>query len=134
MNNDKKDFSYSYSAKDQAELRQIREKYAPPTEEENKMERLRRLDASVTKSAMTVSLTVGIIGALIFGFGMSLCMSDLAEMLGISPTAVLPIGISTGIVGCILAGLAYPIYNAVVKRKRAKIAPEIIRLTDELMK
>jgi len=28
----------------------------------------------------------------------------------------------------------YPIYNAAVKAKRRKLAPEIIRLTDELMK
>ena len=33
-----------------------------------------------------------------------------------------------------LAALAYPSYHAVIKRERAKIAPEIIRLTDELMK
>ena len=39
-----------------------------------------------------------------------------------------------GIIGGILASLAYPIYNAIVRVKRKKIAPEIIRLTDELMK
>lgn len=37
-------------------------------------------------------------------------------------------------VGGILASLAYPIYNVIVKAKRKKLAPEIIRLTDELMK
>ena len=33
-----------------------------------------------------------------------------------------------------IIALAYPMYNVIVKRERKKIAPEIIRLTDELMK
>jgi hypothetical protein len=37
------------------------------------------------------------------------------------------------VIGGILASLAYPIYNAIVKAKRKKLAPEIIRLTDELL-
>ena len=98
------------------------------------MARLRRLDASVTRSAQTVALVLGIIGALILGFGMSLIMTDLAEFLGLEETVVMVVGVSVGIVGGILASLAYPIYNAIVKAKRKKIAPEIIRLTDELMK
>jgi len=44
------------------------------------------------------------------------------------------IGIVVGIIGGVIASLAYPMYNAIVKAKRKKIAPEIIRLTDELMK
>jgi hypothetical protein len=75
-----------------------------------------------------------VIGTLILGFGMSLVMTELAESLGISGDAAMVIGIIVGIVGGILASLAYPIYNAIVKAKRKKLAPEIIRLTDELMK
>ena len=133
-NQEKNNFSYTYSAKEQAELKRIREKYAPPTEDEDKMARLRRLDASVTNTAQAVSLVFGIIGALILGFGMSLCMTDLAEILGLHGTIAMVIGIVIGVIGGILASLAYPIYHAIVKAKRKKIAPEIIRLTDELMK
>jgi hypothetical protein len=61
-------------------------------------------------------------------------MTDLAEALGISGDAVMVIGIIVGIVGGTIASLAYPIYNAIIKAKRKKLAPEIIRLTDELMK
>ena len=133
-NNENNGFQYTYSAKEQAELKRIREKYTAPTEVEDKMARLRRLDASVTNTAQAVALVLGIIGALILGFGMSLIMTDLAESLGISGDTAMVIGITVGIVGGILASLAYPIYNAIVKAKRKKIAPEIIRLTDELMK
>ena len=127
-------FSYTYSAKEQAELKRIRDKYTAPTEVEDKMARLRRLDASVTNTAQAVALVFGVIGTLILGFGMSLVMTELAESLGISGDVAMVIGIIVGIVGGILASLAYPIYNAIVKAKRKKLAPEIIRLTDELMK
>ena len=133
-NNENNGFQYNYSAKEQAELRRIRDKYTAPTEVEDKMARLRRLDASVTNTAQAVALVFGVIGTLILGFGMSLVMTELAESLGISGDVAIVIGIIVGIVGGILASLAYPIYNAIVKAKRKKLAPEIIRLTDELIK
>jgi hypothetical protein len=133
-NNENNGFQYTYSAKEQAELKRIRDKYTAPTEVEDKMARLRRLDASVTNTAQAVALVFGVIGTLILGFGMSLVMTELAESLGISGDVAMVIGIIVGIVGGILASLAYPIYNAIVKAKRKKVAPEIIRLTDELMK
>ena len=133
-NNENNGFQYTYSAKEQAELKRIRDKYTAPTEVEDKMARLRRLDASVTNTAQAVALVFGVIGTLILGFGMSLVMTELAESLGISGDTAVVIGIIVGIFGGILASLAYPIYNAIVKAKRKKLAPEIIRLTDELMK
>ena len=133
-NQEKSGFTYTYSAKEQAELKRIREKYAEPTETEDKMARLRRLDASVTNTAQAVALVFGIIGALILGFGMSLIMTDLGEILGSYKDMAMVIGIIVGVIGGVLASLAYPIYNAIVKAKRKKLAPEIIRLTDELMK
>ena len=133
-NNDNNGFQYTYSAREQAELRRIREKYEPQKEEEDKLERLRRLDASVTNTAQAVSLALGIIGTLILGLGMSLVMSDLGEMLGAYTELALPLGIAIGSVGCVPISLAYPIYNSIIKRERKKIAPEILLLTDELMK
>ncbi|MBQ5613269.1 MAG: hypothetical protein IIU88_06125, partial [Clostridia bacterium] len=65
---------------------------------------------------------------------MSLCMTDIGAILGSHSDLAMAIGIIVGIVGGILASLAYPIYNAIVKAKRKKLAPEILRLTDELMK
>lgn len=133
-NNENKGFQYTYSAKEQAELKQIRDKYTPPTETEDKMERLRRLDSSVTQTAQVVALVFGIIGALILGFGMSLCMTDLREILGSYRDMAMVVGIIIGVVGGLLVSIAYPVYNAIVKSKRKKLSPEIIRLIDELMK
>ncbi len=127
-------FSFTYSAKEQAELKKIREKYTPPTEVEDKMARLRRLDASVTSTARAVAIVFGVVGALILGIGMSLCMTTLGNILGPLKDMSMLIGIVVGVSGGVIASLAYPIYNAIVKAKRKKLAPEIIRLTDELLK
>ena len=128
----KETFNYTYSAKEQAEIKAIREKYESPKESEDKMMQLRRLDASVTQKATTVSLVFGIIGALVMGIGMSLVMTDIGKMLGTAPAMIL--GICVGIVGMILVCSAYPMYNCILKKEREKIASEIIRLSDELMK
>lgn len=133
-NQEKSGFTYTYSAKEQAELKLIRDKYTSPTEAEDKMARLRRLDASVTNTAQAVALVFGIIGSLILGFGMSLCMTDLGEILGLYRDMAMVIGIIVSVIGDVLASLAYPVYCAIVKAKRKNLAPEIIRLTDELMK
>lgn len=134
MSENNNTFEYTYSAKEQAELKKIREKYTTPTEAEDKMSRLRRLDASVTQSAQAASLVCGIVGALVLGFGMSVCMSDLGKALGLSMSGSLIVGIIIGVIGAIFVSLAYPIYNSVIKKKRKQLAPEILRLTDELMK
>ncbi len=117
-------YIYTYSAKQQEEIKKIREKYLP--KEESQMEQLRKLDASATKPGMVASLTVGAIGTLLFGVGMC-CTMLWAETLFIP-------GIAVGLVG--IAGVisAYPLYMHITKKRREKLAPEIIRLTDALMK
>ncbi len=134
MENNKDGFNYTYSAKEQEEIKAIREKYFATEESEDKMAQLRRLDRSVTQKATVVSLIFGTIGALILGFGMSLFMSNLGDILGVSGSVAILIGIIVGIVGIILVCVAYPLYNRIARKEREKIAPEIIRLTDELLK
>ena len=122
-NNQNKDtFTYTYSAKEKKEIEKIRSKYVP--NENDKMEQLRRLDAGVTKKGTVWSLIIGVIGSLILGVGM--CCAMLWNMY--------IIGSGVGILGIALVALAYPVYTAITKKEREKIAPEIIRLTDELMK
>lgn len=130
----KETFNYTYSAKEQEEIKAIRRKYAAPEDQEDKLAQLRRLDAGVMQKAQVVSLVVGVIGALILGVGMSLTMSDFSKILGAYENMAMPIGIVIGLVGIALVSLAYPLYNRIVKKEREKIAPEILRLTDELMK
>lgn len=125
MNDQKNEtFHYTYSASQQEEIRQIRRKYAAP--EESKMEQLRRLDNSVIRKATTAALVLGVLGALLLGLGMCCCM----VWQGIWSA----LGIPVGLLGIGLVCCAYPAYNRTLQKERAKIAPEILRLTDELMK
>ena len=122
-------FEYTYSAQRQQEVEEIRKAYLP--KEEDKMEQLRRLHSIPTQKAQSASIAVGVIGALILGTGMSLCMTELGAALG---SLALVLGTMIGLAGIILVALAYPIYNRTLKKERERIAPEILRLTDELLK
>ena len=128
MDNREDTFQYTYSAKEQAEVEKIRKKYLSP--EENKMEQLRRLDNSATQKAQAWAIALGIIGALILGTGMSLFMTELGALLG---DFAMVIGIVVGVLGLVLVALAYPVYNRVLEKERQRIAPQILRLTEELM-
>ena len=125
----KEGFSFTYSAQQQKEIEAIRKKYLP--QEENKMEQLRKLHAIPTQKAQATSIAVGVIGALILGTGMSLAMTEIGAALGV---LAMILGIAVGIVGMVLVAVAYPLYNRVLKKQRERIAPEILRLSDELLK
>lgn len=122
-------FEYTYSAQQQKEIEAIRNKYLP--KEADKMDQLRKLHAIPTQKAQAASLAVGVIGAMILGTGMSLAMTEIGAVLG---SFAMMVGILVGIVGMMLVALAYPLYNRVLKKQREKIAPEILRLSDELLK
>ena len=117
-------FQYTYSAKQQEEIKNIRQKYAP--KEENKMEQLRRLDKSVTRPGTMAAIAIGVISTLLFGIGMS-CTTVGSSQLFIP-------GIVIGVFGIIGIAAAYPVYVGVTKKQRQKLAPEILRLSEELMK
>lgn len=125
MDEKKETFHYTYSASQQKEIKSIRDKYLPPAQREDKMEQLRRLDQSVTRPGTIVSIIVGVIGSLVFGAGMC-CTMLWADTLFIP-------GIIIGIVGIIGVIAAYPIYDRITKKQRARLAPEILRLSDELL-
>ena len=126
---DNHSFEYTYSAQQQKEVEAIRKKYLP--REIDKMEELRKLHTVPTQKAQAASIAVGIIGALIMGTGMSLAMTQIGAVLG---HFAMVLGIVVGLVGMVLVALAYPLYNRVLKKERQRIAPEILRLSDELLK
>lgn len=130
MNNDNRNnetrstFHYTYSAQEQEELRRIRQKYAPP--QEDKMEQIRRLDRSVYERGTVASIITGVSGTLLLGIGM--CCAMVWQGVWFIP------GVIIGLAGIAVLAAAYPVYNRVIRKAREKIAPEIIRLTDDLLK
>lgn len=131
--NENSTFKYTYSTENRDEILKIRRKYE--NGEEDKLTRLRRLDAQTTKNASIWAIVLGILGSLMLGGGMSLFMTELWEELSVSSYQdAMLIGIAIGVPGIALICLAYPVYTSLVKRARKKSAPEILSLTDELMK
>ena len=125
-------FKYTYSAKEQDEIKRIRQKYQ--TQEEDGISRLRRMDEEVTSKATAIALVIGVAGVLIMGTGMSLILTELSTILGMTEFTGMVVGIITGVVGIVMVILAYPVYNKVIKKEREKIAPEILQLSAELMR
>ena len=119
-------FTYTYSAKEQEELKRIRDRYLPQEEAFDKMERIRRLDRRATEKATALSVTLGVSGTLILGGGMSLAL--------LSSGLWLAVGVLLGVVGIAVLAPAYPLYLRILKKERERVAPEILRLTDELLK
>ena len=117
-------FTYSYSAKQQAEVEAIKNKYMP--KQEDKMEQLRRLDKSVELPGTVISIVLGVLGMLVMGTGMSFCMVW-------ADTLFVP-GVVIGIVGMVLIASACPVYKIVTKKQREKMAPVILALSEELLK
>ncbi len=122
MNESKDVFHYTYSAQQQEEIARIREKYIP--REESKMDRLRRLDASAAKPGTVAAILTGVVGALLLGVGMCCTMVWMGAMF-------IP-GIGIGVAGIAGIAAAYPLYAHITKKRREKLAPEILRLTNEL--
>lgn len=117
-------FTYQYSAKQNKEVERIREKYLP--KEESKIEVLRKLDFKAQSAGQIQGLSIGIIGALVFGIGM--CFG-LDVFTGADWLTFL-----FCIIGVIVMIPAYPVYRYISKKVKAELTPEILRLSDEIMR
>ena len=117
-------FRYNYSAARNKEIESIRRKYVP--HEESRLERLKRLDRCVQTAGTLESLCIGVIGALIFGIGLCFALDVLAGAAWL--TALFMIG------GVFLMIPAYPLYKRIARKKREELTPEILRLSEEMMR
>jgi len=111
-------------------VQKIRSEYTE--KEHTQLDELKAMDAKVKRPANVFAYVFGSLSAIIMGSGMSLVMTDIGAKLGMA--SVMVPGIVIGVIGMIGVCLAYPVYQAVTKHERERIAPEIIRLSDELLK
>lgn len=117
-------FSYTYSAKENAEIKQIRDKYIDkPTSE---FDRLKALDKKVQMSGQIEGLSIGIIGSLIFGIGMCFGLGVFAKSMILA--------IIFGSIGFVISLAAWPLYKKIHKKAYNKYVPEILELTHKLEK
>ena len=117
-------FDYTYSAKRQGEIEAIKKKYMK--KEDDPFEQLRNLDKKAERPGIMLAIISGLIGTLLFGIGMSCCLVWSEQLL-------VP-GIIIGFLGIVLISVAYPIYVKITKREREKLAPQILSLSEELLK
>ena len=128
MNNENT-FSYTYSAKENQQVLNIRDQYIP--HKKNEVEMLKELDAKVKRPANVFAYTYGSVSAIVMGAGMSLVMTDIGAMIGLVSTMV-P-GIAIGVVGMAMALSTYPIHKRMLANRKKKYAPEIIMLSEKIM-
>ena len=115
-------FRYRYSAKQNAEVQAIRNKYLP--REESKLEELRRLDYEVSNAGLPQALAVGIVGCLIFGLGMCITMEVLF--------GGMVLGALIDLCGMAAMIAAYPVYRSCFRKAKTKHQPRILELIAEL--
>ena len=89
--NNSKEFEFTYSTSQQEKIERIRKKYLP--KQESKMEQLIKLDKQAEKPGQIISITIGVLGCLLLGIGMSCTMVGNVEI------GVFAIGIAVGVIG-----------------------------------
>ena len=119
-------FSYSYSALTEAEkkeIERIKNEYSEKDSRQLTLEQLRKLDAKVKNIPTIFALTLGVIGTLIFGLGMTFVLEWANFMLGVV----------LGAIGAVVAMLAKPLHGILYKRLKARHGKKIIELSEKLV-
>ena len=111
-------------------VEKIRSQYTEQAHTE--LDALKALDAKVKRPANVFGYTYGSVGAVVMGAGMSLVMTDIGAMLGITDTMV-P-GIVIGVVGMGIALTTYPIYKKILTSRKKKYSAKIMELSARIMK
>ena len=117
-------FSYNYSAARNKEVESIRRKYMPRAE--SKLERLKKYDRRVQMAGTIESLCFGVAGALVFGLGMCFFLDVFVGAAWLSALFM--------IIGSLIMIPAYPIYKRIASKTKAELTPEILRLSEEIIK
>ena len=110
-------------------VQKIRTQYTE--KQHTELDELKALDAKVKRPANTFAYTYGSVSAVIMGAGMSLVMTEVGAVIGI--TGMVP-GIAIGIVGMGMALSTYPIYKKILNDRKKKYAPQIMKLSEKIMK
>lgn len=94
-----------------------------------KLDELKALDKKVKRPAKIFSYVFGTLSSLVLGTGMSLAM----KVIGTNLSFALPLGIGVGVLGILLLSVNYPIYKAILNRRKKKYEKQIIQLSDSLL-
>ena len=110
-------------------VQKIRTQYTE--KQHTELDELKALDAKVKRPANVFAYTYGSAGAIIMGAGMSLVMTEVGAIIGLTNAMVF--GIAVGIVGLGMALSTYPIYKRILSSRKKKYAGEILALSEKIM-
>lgn len=120
-------FEYNYTApqlEERKEIESIRNQYIPKDEFTILFEKLRTLDNKVKNIPVAVSISLGVIGLLLFGTAMSFFLEI---------TEYWYLGIPFSIIGIITMIFAYPSFVFLNKKLKEKYKDEIIEISNKLL-
>ena len=120
----KDQFVFSYSAKQQDEIKYIRDKYLK--KEDGGINKIREIDRSVERKASLSTIVIGIVGVLTFGGGFSMIMTTHGEM-------YLILGSVIAVVGIVFTFSAYLLFPKILSKLRERYAPLIIKMCDDAL-
>ena len=111
-------------------VQKIRTQYTE--KQHTELDELKALDAKVKKPANVFAYTYGSVSAVIMGTGMSLVMTDIGAIVGLT-SAMVP-GIAIGVVGLCMALSTYSIYKRMLNSRKRKYASQIMELSEKLLR
>ena len=97
-------------------IQKIRTQYIE--KQHTELDELKALEAMVKKPANVFAYVYGAVGAIVMGAGMSLVMTDIGTLVGLSDTMV-P-GIVVGVLGLGMALTTYPIHKKILNSRKSK--------------
>lgn len=106
-------------------VEKIRDNYSQKPKELSKFEEIKLLDKKVKKPALVFAYVFGIIGTLVLGLGMCFAMKVLGDLF--------ILGIVVGCVGILMVSINYPIYKAILNKRKAKYSEVILEKSNELL-
>ncbi|MGN1078133.1 MAG: hypothetical protein ACI4ST_06415 [Candidatus Gallimonas sp.] len=119
-------FNYTYTAptvEERREIEDIRKEYLPPENVSGTLERLRALDKKAKTPALAAGITLGVVGSLILGLGMSMALEwDMIVR-----------GSVVGVAGLAILAIAYPVWKFLIRRGKKKYGKEILNLSEQLL-
>ena len=104
----------------------IANEYAP--KDTSRVTALRKLDARAKLPANVCAYSLGVVSALVFGFGMCLSMG----VIGAATTASAVLGIALGVIGMAGMGVNYPLYRKLLENGKRRYASQVMELARKI--
>lgn len=123
---EKEKFEYTYSAPsklEREEIEDIRRDYIEKTDTQIKFDRLKSLDKKVKLIPKLLAWSLGIVGILVFGLGLTMVLEWKLNVWGII----------VGVMGTAMMVANYFIYKKIKTHVTKKHKNEILLLSDELL-